>query len=159
MIKILFMNFYKNNIDKNILKAYTVLRYIIQLTLQNKKGGNYLLNINYRDSRPIYEQIMDGIKELLMSGAIKKDEKLPSVRELASVHAINPNTIQRAYKDLETAGYIYSVPGKGSFAVDVSEISERHFKDLYSRLDVVLHDFDAAGADRKEIADYILKKE
>jgi len=115
-----------------------------------------LISINYRDSRPVYEQIVDGFKKLIMTGLIKKDEKMPSVRELASQYAINPNTIQRAYRDLENDGYIYSVPGKGSFAVDVSEISGKHIAEIYDRLDIVLKDFDIAGVSREHVADYVL---
>ena len=65
-----------------------------------------MLQLNYRDAKPIYEQIKDGIRHLLLSNAILADEKLPSVRELASNLAINPNTIQRAYRELESEGYI-----------------------------------------------------
>ena len=115
-----------------------------------------MISINYRDSRPVYEQIVDGFKKLIMTGLIKKDEKMPSVRELASQYAINPNTIQRAYRDLENDGYIYSVPGKGSFAVDVSEISGKHIAEIYDRLDTVLKDFDIAGESREHVADYVL---
>ena len=116
-----------------------------------------MISINYRDSRPVYEQIVDGFKKLIMTGLIKKDEKMPSVRELASQYAINPNTIQRAYRDLENDGYIYSVPGKGSFAVDVNEVSGKHIAEIYGRLDIVLKDFDIAGESRQHIADYVLK--
>ena len=75
-----------------------------------------MISLNYRDSRPIYEQIKDGLRKLIVTGALGPDEKLPSVRALAAQLAINPNTIQRAYNELEGEGYIYSVPGKGSFA-------------------------------------------
>lgn len=75
-----------------------------------------MISLNYRDSRPIYEQIRDGLRKLIVTGAIGADDKLPSVRALATQLAINPNTIQRAYNELEAEGYIYSVPGKGSFA-------------------------------------------
>ena len=76
-----------------------------------------LITLNYRDARPIYEQVKDGLRRLIVSGAIADGEKLPSVRQLASQLAINPNTIQRAYNELEAEGYAASVPGKGSFAV------------------------------------------
>ena len=72
-----------------------------------------MISLNYRDSRPIYEQIRDGLRKLIVTGALSADEKLPSVRALAAQLAINPNTIQRAYNELEGEGYIYSVPGKG----------------------------------------------
>ena len=76
-----------------------------------------MITLNYRDTRPIYEQVRDGLRRLIVSGAIADGEKLPSVRALASQLAINPNTIQRAYSELEAEGYAASVPGKGSFAV------------------------------------------
>ena len=75
-----------------------------------------MISLNYRDSRPIYEQIKDGLRKLIVTGAIGTNERLPSVRALATQLSINPNTIQRAYNELEGEGYIYSVPGKGSFA-------------------------------------------
>jgi len=75
-----------------------------------------LLTLNYRDSRPLYGQIKDGLRRLIITGAIAPDEKLPSVRSLAMDLAINPNTIQRSYTELEAEGFIYSVPGKGCFA-------------------------------------------
>jgi len=76
-----------------------------------------MITLNYRDTRPIYEQVRDGLRRLIVSGAIADGERLPSVRSLASQLAINPNTIQRAYSELEAEGYAVSVPGKGSFAV------------------------------------------
>ena len=76
-----------------------------------------MITLNYRDARPIYEQVKDGLRRLIVSGAIADGEKLPSVRQLAGQLAINPNTIQRAYNELEAEGYAASVPGKGSFAV------------------------------------------
>ena len=74
-----------------------------------------MISLNYRDARPIYEQVKDGLRKLIVTGAMTPDERLPSVRALATQLAINPNTIQRAYTELENEGYIYSVPGKGSF--------------------------------------------
>ena len=115
-----------------------------------------MININYRDSRPVYEQIVDGFKKLIVTGIIKKDEKMPSVRELAAQYAINPNTIQRAYRDLESEGYIYSVPGRGSFVVDVNEVSDKHIAEIYDRLDIVLKDFDIAGEPRERVAKYVM---
>ena len=63
-----------------------------------------MITLNYRDARPIYEQVRDGLRRLIVSGAIADGEKLPSVRALASQLAINPNTIQRAYSELESEG-------------------------------------------------------
>lgn len=94
-----------------------------------------MIQLNYRDSRPIYEQIKDGLQRLIISQAIAADEKLPSVRELAASMAINPNTIQRAYRELEAEGYIYTVSGKGSFASDKVDIGN-------TRTNVLLKEFD-----------------
>ena len=74
-----------------------------------------MIAINYRDPRPIYEQIRAELRRLMLTGALPPGSRLPSVRELAGQSAINPNTIQRAYNELEAEGYIYSVAGKGSF--------------------------------------------
>ena len=72
-----------------------------------------MIAINYRDPRPIYEQIQAELRRLMLTGALPPGSRLPSVRELAGQLAINPNTIQRAYRELESEGYILSVAGKG----------------------------------------------
>lgn len=74
-----------------------------------------MIIINYNDKRPIYEQIVDRMQTLILKGVLEPDEKLPSVRALAMELSINPNTIQKAYHELETAGYLYSVKGRGNF--------------------------------------------
>ena len=81
-----------------------------------------MLVINPRDARPIYVQIKEGLCRLILSGAMATGERLPSVRELASQLAINPNTIQRAYRELESDGLISSVSGKGSFVAALQEV-------------------------------------
>ena len=93
-----------------------------------------MISLNYRDSRPIYEQIRDGLRKLIVTGAMQPDEKLPSVRALAQQLSINPNTIQRAYNELESEGYIYSVPGKGSFASGDTGAEERRKQELLEQL-------------------------
>ena len=77
-----------------------------------------MIQLNYRDAKPIYEQIKEGLRKLVFSNALDAGDKLPSVRELASQLAINPNTIQRAYRELENEGYIYTVVGKGTFVAE-----------------------------------------
>lgn len=99
-----------------------------------------MLNLDFRDSRPIYEQVKDGLRRLVVTGAIREGEKLPSVRSMASTLAINPNTIQRAYEALEAEGYVYSVPGKGSFAAPCTEVDKQ-------RLETLLRQFDALTAE------------
>jgi GntR family transcriptional regulator len=107
----------------------------LQERKQFGKEVRYVIQLNYRDSKPIYEQIKEGLRKLVISGAIARDEKLPSVRELAAELVINPNTIQRAYRELEQEGYIYTVSGKGSFAAEQSDVNRRRNEEL-------LHEFD-----------------
>lgn len=74
-----------------------------------------MVHLDYRDARPIYIQIMDGLRQQVNAGVLRQGDKLPSVRELAMTLSINPNTIQRAYRQLEMEGWIATVPGKGCF--------------------------------------------
>lgn len=94
-----------------------------------------MLTLNYRDSKPIYEQVKDGFRKLILSGTLSTGDQLPSVRELAAQLAINPNTIQRAYRELEADGFIYSIPGKGSFAAALSDVSDRRKTELLGFFD------------------------
>lgn len=94
-----------------------------------------MIELNYRDARPIYEQIKDSLRRLVLSSVIKQDEKLPSVRELASQLAINPNTIQKAYRELEQEGFIYTVSGRGSFAAPLSEVQSNRREELLKQFD------------------------
>ena len=117
------------------------------------------VTINYRDPRPIYEQVRDGLRKLIVSGALPGGEKLPSVRELAAQLAINPNTIQRAYRELEQEGYLYSVPGKGSFAAERSEIDTQRRDKLLRTLDETVRELKYLGVTRGEIIARIGKGE
>ena len=115
-----------------------------------------MLNLNHNDHRPIYEQIKEQLKQLILSGALKPDERLVSVRELALHLAINPNTIQRAYRELEGEGYIYSVRAKGCFVAQVNKNTvKKHCKELFETLDKTVCELFYAGVDRNEIELYI----
>lgn len=96
-----------------------------------------MIQINYRDSRAIYEQVKEELRKLIITRSIKENEKLPSVRELASSLAINPNTIQRAYRELETEGYIYTIAGKGTFAAPKADFSAHFHKDLMEQFEQI----------------------
>ena len=74
-----------------------------------------MIALDYRDPRPIYEQVVQKLADLILAGVLQENEQLPSVRGLASELSINPNTIQRAYAELDRQGYTYTVKGKGSF--------------------------------------------
>ena len=110
-----------------------------------------MLNLDYRDARPIYEQVRDNLRRLMVSGAIQEGEKLPSVRSLASNLAINPNTIQRAYSELEAEGYIYSVPGKGSFAAAEGGEQQRRIRELKTQAAPLLEELKTLGCTEEDL--------
>ncbi len=94
-----------------------------------------MIQLNYRDPRPIYEQVKDGIRKLAYSGVFGPDEKLPSVRELAMKLAINPNTISRAYKELEQEGFLYTVTGKGTFINQEYDLNDSRKEELWQQFE------------------------
>ena len=107
-----------------------------------------MIHLDYRDVRPIYAQIMDGFKEQISSGILLPGEKLPSVRELAASLAINPNTIQRSYRQLEMDGWIVTVPGKGCFVCSDQRPAEEERKRLLASLDASVEALLAFGVSR-----------
>jgi len=110
-----------------------------------------VISLNYRDSRPIYEQIKDGLRKLIVTGAMQPDEKLPSVRALAQQLSINPNTIQRAYAELEAEGYTYSVPGKGSFAAGHKDADAARREELLAKTRELLAELRELGVSEEEL--------
>ena len=117
-----------------------------------------MIQINYHDSRPIYEKVKDSLRQLILSGALPEGDRLPSVRELAVSLTINPNTIQRAYRELEQEGYIVSVPGKGSFVAPGGGARAARMAELKEKLSALAAEFEAVGVSRAEMAD-MLKEE
>ena len=111
-----------------------------------------MITLNYRDARPIYEQVRDGLRRLIVTGAVADGERLPSVRTLASQLAINPNTIARAYTELENEGYCCSVPGKGCFAVrqERTKDDERR-RTLEQQVRELIRELRAMGASEEEL--------
>ena len=110
-----------------------------------------MISLNYRDSRPIYEQIKDGLRKLIVTGALGTGEKLPSVRALATQLSINPNTIQRAYNQLESEGYVYSIPGKGSFAAVMDDAVAARKNELLEQVGELLRELRSLGATAEEL--------
>jgi len=111
-----------------------------------------MISLNYRDARPIYEQVRDGLRRLVVTGAIAQGEKLPSVRALAASLAINPNTIQRAYAALEAEGYLTSEPGKGNFAAGGADGGEARKGELLRQFDETAAELVFLGMDPEELA-------
>ena len=82
-----------------------------------------MIQLDLRGNKSIYEQIIDKFKELIMRGTMKQGDKMPSVRELSRTLGVNPNTIQKAYRELERKGYIYTAAGVGTFVADKKDIT------------------------------------
>ena len=110
-----------------------------------------MIILDYRDRRPIYEQIVERFQELMMSGVMEENSQLPSVRSLAMDLSINPNTIQRAYAELERQGYIYSVKGKGSFVADNSHIRDSKREAVFKKQEEVALEAWTLQADRERL--------
>lgn len=89
-----------------------------------------MIIIDYKDTRPIYEQIVEKFKTMILKGILKPDEQMPSVRNLAMELSINPNTIQKAYTELERQGYIYVVKGRGNFVAESDRLLDDRVNEL-----------------------------
>ena len=118
-----------------------------------------MVHLNYRDARPIYSQIIDGFREQIAAGVLQPGEKLPSVRDLAAELAINPNTIQRAYRQLELEGWIVSIQGKGSFVSGEMSIRQRESDRLLAEFDKLAAQLERSGVSREELARRLMKEE
>lgn len=94
-----------------------------------------MIVIDYRDKRPLYEQVTEKITHLIICGALESNAKLPSVRSLAMDLAVNPNTIQRAYAQLEQDGYIYTVVGRGNYVTESQEWRSGKLRELSKELE------------------------
>lgn len=116
-----------------------------------------MFQLDFRDRRPIYEQIKEKMKFLIIEGAMSEGEKIPSVRELAVALAINPNTIQKAYKELESEGYIYSLAAKGYFVTPKKETEKSANTELILKFSDAARELMYLGCDKKELTDIIDK--
>ena len=119
-----------------------------------------MLNIDYRDARPIYEQVAGGIEDMVVHGVYAADEQLPSVRQLAAELSINPNTIQRAFALLESKGVIYSVKGRGNFvSADGASVRDRRLAEISAQLRALATAARPRGAHDRLIAGWVLEEE
>ena len=109
------------------------------------KGIADMILIDYKDRRPLYEQIVEKLSDLMVRGVLAQDSQLPSVRSLATELSINPNTIQRAYAELERQGYIYSVKGRGSFVAENHQIRAKKQVEIWRELALLVEDARNAG--------------
>ena len=115
-----------------------------------------MITIDYKDRRPIYEQIVSSIEELAVRGVLEPDSQLPSVRQLAVELSINPNTIQRAYSQLEKTGVIYSVKGKGNFvAADPKRLRGEKMEQILQEMEKLLRQALALGVGRERMENWL----
>ena len=117
-----------------------------------------MIHLDYRDARPIYSQIVDNIRNQVAAGILAAGDKLPSVRELAGQLAINPNTIQRAYRELEMGGWIATVPGKGCFVSGLPEHSAEERQELLAAFDRAAAALMRIGVTRRELTERLEKE-
>lgn len=117
-----------------------------------------MLQIDYRSGEALYIQIKSNLKKLILTGSLKENEMLPSVRKLAAEFAINVNTVQRAYRELEQEGYIYSVQGKGNFVAKVSnDVFKKNMSDIEDSLFEVLERAVILGMTKENVCEIVEK--
>lgn len=117
-----------------------------------------LIQIDYQDKRPIYEQVVEKMQNLIVRGILKADDKIPSVRNLAIELSINPNTIQKAYQELERMGYIYTVKGRGNFVSAADNWKDDHKAECLEELDKIISKLSAMGVSEQELIAHLREK-
>lgn len=110
-----------------------------------------MILVDYKDTRPIYEQIVERFKTLILKGVMQPDEQMPSVRGLAMEQSINPNTIQKAYAELERQGFIYTVKGRGSFVLGGSSLVEQRKREYLEQIIKLVREVLEIGMTKMEI--------
>lgn len=110
-----------------------------------------MIIIDYKDTRPIYEQIVERYKVLILKGAMQPDKQLPSVRNLAMELSINPNTIQKAYAELERQGFIYVIKGRGNFVSGDSGLVERRKRECIEQILALVREVLEIGMSKTEL--------
>lgn len=108
--------------------------------------------IDLKSKKSIYEQIVDGIKDDIVSGALKTDDKIPSVRDLSAKLTVNPNTIQKAFKELESQGWIYTVTGRGNFVAEQKrQINPREVDAIFEKMGEEIKKLRFMGVSERDI--------
>lgn len=114
-----------------------------------------MIALDYRDKRPLYEQVKEKLIHLIAAGALPEDEKLPSVRVLAMELAINPNTVQRAYRELESEGFIYTVQGRGNFVSKSSMWQNSKYKEILDEIRALIEQAVRFGVKKEELIELL----
>ncbi len=129
--------------------GYGILTVVVQIV--QLKGARIVIALDYKSGKSIHKQIHSGIKDLIVTGILKKDDKIPSVRELSIMLTVNPNTVQKAYKEMENDGLIYSVKGKGNFVSGETGADEEKINKLLEDLEKIAKELKFSGVMREKI--------
>lgn len=113
-----------------------------------------MFQLDLKSRKSIYEQVVDHIKELIVTGILKTDEKLPSVRELSKRLTINPNTVQKAYRELEHQGFVYTVSGLGCFVSppQYRSVNDQLLREIKDNIRSNLKELQYLGLEREDIS-------
>lgn len=115
-----------------------------------------MFQIDLKSRKAIYEQVIDNFKRLITTGVLKEDEKVPSIRDMAKTLTITPNTVQKAYRELETQGYFYTVLGQGNFISSKSkDVTTKDLKANYNTLRTVVQELLFFGEEKNTIIEFI----
>lgn len=114
-----------------------------------------MIQLNYKEARPLYGQIKESIRKMVISNAFLADEKLPSVREMASQLAVNPNAIERAYQELEQDGYVYRRKDEGTFVAKENRVNEMRRRELMQKFDLVVRELSELSVSSNELAERV----
>ena len=118
----------------HVIWEITSINGVFDIRGMSVQKGEGMIIIDYKDTRPIYEQIVERFKTLILKGAMQADEQIPSVRSLAMELSINPNTSQKAYAELERQGFIYTVKGRGNFVSGDSGLVDKRKKEYVGKI-------------------------
>ena len=114
-----------------------------------------MIILDHRDTRPLYEQIVDKFQMLILSGALEPNSRMPSVRSLAVELSINPNTIQRAYSELERNGFLYTVKGKGNYVAYSDSLKDVRKQEILEKLRDLKKEALSMGMTVKELTEFL----
>lgn len=120
-------------------------------TREDFQKGDYMIVIDYKDTRPIYEQIVERFRMLILKGVMREGEQMPSVRSLAMELSINPNTIQKAYAELERQGFIYTVKGRGNFVAADGNLMEERRQEYLQQIIALARELLEIGMTKEEL--------
>jgi len=114
-----------------------------------------MFQIDLKNRKPIYEQVVDNFKALIISGVLKESEKVPSVRDMAKTLAVNPNTVQKAYRELESMGYFYTVLGQGNFIAAPPDTGRQEIDVLYAEISKIVKELIFRGETAENICEFV----